>query len=166
MTDTWNRAHKLFDSLDPHTAENVEPYVREHAGDLSRAEQDEVIEIVRSLDPAHLRERATSDEIRARLEYLRGELRAERISMGELLELQGLAAHIEPGDVELLEAAGVPEHEPERTYKIIRLYVEEGHPDHRKVIRTGLTLDEARAHCNDPSTRTDEWFDGFEEEQR
>lgn len=48
--------------------------------------------------------------ITERLEYLRGELRAERISYGELAELQGLAEHIEPGDVELLEAAGVPEH--------------------------------------------------------
>ena len=46
---------------------------------------------------------------RIMLEYLRGELRAERISYGELAELQGLAEHIEPGDVELLEAAGVPE---------------------------------------------------------
>lgn len=45
-----------------------------------------------------------------RLEYLRGEIRAERISYGELKELQSLAAYIEPGDVELLEAAGVPEH--------------------------------------------------------
>jgi hypothetical protein len=43
------------------------------------------------------------------LEYLRGELRAGRLSWGELAELQGLAAFIEPGDVELLEAAGVPE---------------------------------------------------------
>lgn len=51
----------------------------------------------------------TSDEITERLEYLRGEIRAERISMGELIELQGLAEHIEPGDVELLEWAGVPE---------------------------------------------------------
>lgn len=48
-----------------------------------------------------------------RLEYLRGELRAERISYGELFELQQLAEHIEPGDVELLEAAGVPEHKEE-----------------------------------------------------
>lgn len=45
-----------------------------------------------------------------RLEYLRGELRAERISYGELAELQSLAEHIDPSDVELLEAAGVPEH--------------------------------------------------------
>jgi len=44
-----------------------------------------------------------------RLEYLRGELRAERISWGELAELQGLADQIDPGDLELLEAAGVPE---------------------------------------------------------
>ena len=47
---------------------------------------------------------------RQRLEYLRAELRAERISTGELLELQSLAHHIAPNDVELLEAAGVPEH--------------------------------------------------------
>lgn len=50
---------------------------------------------------------------RERLEYLRGELRAERISYGELAELESLREHIEPGDVELLEAAGVPEHDEE-----------------------------------------------------
>lgn len=44
-----------------------------------------------------------------RLEQLRTALRKERISYGELAELQGLAGHIDPGDVELLEAAGVPE---------------------------------------------------------
>jgi hypothetical protein len=43
------------------------------------------------------------------LEYLRGELRAQRISYGELADLQELAPYIDPGDVELLEAAGVPE---------------------------------------------------------
>lgn len=48
-----------------------------------------------------------------RLEELRAELRAERISYGELAELQDLAEHIEPGDVELLEPAGVPEFEDE-----------------------------------------------------
>lgn len=44
-----------------------------------------------------------------RLEYLRGEIHAERISYLELAELQGLAEFIEEGDVELLEWAGVPE---------------------------------------------------------
>ena len=47
--------------------------------------------------------------IPARLEYLRDQLRAECISMSELHELQGLADHIDRGDVELLEPAGVPE---------------------------------------------------------
>lgn len=48
-------------------------------------------------------------EIKERLEYLRQELREERISYGELAELESLAVHIDKGDVELLEAAGVPE---------------------------------------------------------
>lgn len=50
-----------------------------------------------------------NEAILARLEELRVELRAERMSYGELAELQGLAEHIDPGDTELLEAAGVPE---------------------------------------------------------
>lgn len=44
-----------------------------------------------------------------RLEYLRGEIRAERISYGEIAELQSLAPYIDAGDVELLQWAGVPE---------------------------------------------------------
>jgi len=48
-----------------------------------------------------------------RLEYLRSQIRAESISTGELVELQSLADQIEPGDVELLEWAGVPEFEEE-----------------------------------------------------
>jgi hypothetical protein len=46
---------------------------------------------------------------RERLEYLRGEIRAERISYGDLFELQSLAEFIHPSDAELLEWAGVPE---------------------------------------------------------
>lgn len=49
-------------------------------------------------------------DTKERLEYLRGEIEAERISMGEIAELQSLAAHIDPTDVVLLEWAGVPEH--------------------------------------------------------
>ena len=52
---------------------------------------------------------AVQSYFNARLEYLRGELRAECISWGELAELQSLAEFIEPGDVELLEPDGVPE---------------------------------------------------------
>lgn len=53
----------------------------------------------------------TTTEIKERLEYLRGEIRGERISYGEIAELQDLAAHINPDDVELLEWAGVEESE-------------------------------------------------------
>lgn len=49
--------------------------------------------------------------IRLRLEYIRGEIEAERVSTGELIELQGLADHIDKGDVLLLQWAGVPEHD-------------------------------------------------------
>ena len=51
----------------------------------------------------------TDAHIKRRLEDLRKAIRAENISYGELAELQSLAEHIEPGDVELLEWAGVPE---------------------------------------------------------
>jgi hypothetical protein len=50
-----------------------------------------------------------------RLEYLRGEIEAERISYGELAELRGLAeaGFIDQGDTMLLERAGVPEFQEE-----------------------------------------------------
>lgn len=61
----------------------------------------------------HLKEHNSYGEriAKRRLEYLRGELRAERISYGEINELMGLIPYIEKNDVELLEAAGVPENE-------------------------------------------------------
>ena len=48
---------------------------------------------------------------KSRLDYLRKDLQAERISYGELCELAQLAPFIDPSDIELLEAAGVPEFE-------------------------------------------------------
>jgi len=48
-------------------------------------------------------------DAKERLEHLRGQIEAECISYGELAELQSLARYIEPGDVLLLEWAGVPE---------------------------------------------------------
>jgi len=44
-----------------------------------------------------------------RLEYLREQLEKECISYSEMAELQSLAEYIEPGDVDLLEWAGVEE---------------------------------------------------------
>jgi len=46
--------------------------------------------------------------IKERLEYLRGEILAERMSYGDIVELESLAEHI-GDDVLLLEWAGVPE---------------------------------------------------------
>jgi hypothetical protein len=51
----------------------------------------------------------TNKQAKERLEYLRGEILAERISYGELDELRELAIFIEENDTLLLEWAGVPE---------------------------------------------------------
>jgi hypothetical protein len=63
------------------------------------------------------------------------------------------------------------------TYKIVRGYFKDEHP--KQIIKTGLTLKEAREHCKDPETssskcklpenvqHTEEfgpWFDGYEKE--
>lgn len=47
--------------------------------------------------------------IRKKLEYFRQEIKAERMSYKEIAELQALSKHIDKGDVELLEWAGVKE---------------------------------------------------------
>ena len=61
-------------------------------------------------------------------------------------------------------------------YKVVRMYFNDDIP--KRTIKTGLTLEEAQAHCNDPETssrtatsaeakrRTERygpWFDGYEE---
>lgn len=61
------------------------------------------------------------------------------------------------------------------TYRIVRMYMRGG----KRVINTGLTLEQAQEHCRDPETssrtatsskarqRTRDrgpWFDGYEEE--
>lgn len=80
------------------------------------------------------------DQLRAneRLEYIRGELRAERISWGELHELQSLAEHIDPGDVELLEAAGVPEFGP--TTECPEKQIAHSFPANKTVVTTLLEM--------------------------
>lgn len=50
-----------------------------------------------------------NQQAKTRLEYLRGEIKAERISYSEIAELQSLVEYIDPSDVQLLEWAGVPE---------------------------------------------------------
>lgn len=61
------------------------------------------------------------------------------------------------------------------TYKIIRMYFEGG----KRIVKRGLTLEQAKAHCSDPETssstcttatgkartrRMGPWFDGFDKE--
>ena len=49
------------------------------------------------------------NKIKRRLDYLRGELQRERISYGEIAELQSLSKYIDKDDIQLLEWAGVKE---------------------------------------------------------
>ena len=64
------------------------------------------------------------------------------------------------------------------TYRIVRFY--QTAKTSRRIIKTGLTLDEAQAHCRDPQTSSrtatgahavertrlnGQWFDGYEEEK-
>jgi hypothetical protein len=48
-------------------------------------------------------------------------------------------------------------------FKIIRFYQDE---QPNKFIKGGLTLDEAKAHCADPSTSGEGWFDGYTREEQ
>jgi hypothetical protein len=50
-------------------------------------------------------------EIKTRLNYLRGEIKKECISYGEIAELQSLAEYIPEDDLLLREWAGIPEFE-------------------------------------------------------
>lgn len=47
------------------------------------------------------------------------------------------------------------------TYKIKRFF-KDGRD--AEIVETGLTLAEAKEHCSDPSTKGEDWFDGFEKE--
>jgi DNA repair ATPase RecN len=50
--------------------------------------------------------KATMQAIKDRLKYLRGEIEAERISYGEIVELQELASYIDPSDTLLMQWTG------------------------------------------------------------
>ena len=51
-------------------------------------------------------------------------------------------------------------------YKIVRFTFDDNHPDNHKVIKTGLTEEEAQEHCRRDDTRKKGvWFDGYTEER-
>lgn len=69
------------------------------------------------------------EQAEKRLEEIRAEIRKESISYGELVELQALKNFIEPEDIELREAAGIPEdtlgnlfESVDKTYKRLKQY--------------------------------------------
>ena len=49
-----------------------------------------------------------------------------------------------------------------KTYKIVRKFKDQNKED--ELVKTGLTWDEARDHCSDPSASGDGWMDVFYEE--
>jgi hypothetical protein len=66
---------------------------------------------------------------------------------------------------------------PEATYRIVRFY--QRRPGRHELIKSGLTLAQAQAHCNDPETssttaqspeakartrKSGDWFDGYTKE--
>ena len=48
-------------------------------------------------------------KVKKRLEAIRKSIQNENVSYGELFELQNLSQYIDPSDIELREAAGIPE---------------------------------------------------------
>jgi len=47
-----------------------------------------------------------------------------------------------------------------KTYRIVRFFKDK----ESEIIKEGLSLEEAKEHCQDPDTKGEGWFDGFEEE--
>lgn len=62
---------------------------------------------------------------------------------------------------ELSENGHAPAAPAAETYKVTRVYRDS---DRRETIRTGLTLEEAQAHCKDPATKGDGWMDTYDDE--
>jgi hypothetical protein len=60
--------------------------------------------------------------------------------------------------LEELDYMGEPEM-TEPAYKIVRFY---RHDKPACTIKTGLTLEQAQAHCRDETTSTPDFFDGYE----
>lgn len=48
----------------------------------------------------------------------------------------------------------------QKTYRIVRFRFK----GQREIIKTGLSLEEAQAHCSREDTHGPGWFDGYEEE--
>jgi len=95
----------------------------------------------------------TDTEIQDRLASLRAAIEAENISYGEISELQDLAPHIDPGDVLLLQWAGVPEFET--------LYGVGWYGDNASIAQTGYEFrlkEDAERFARDGATAANFWL--------
>ena len=63
---------------------------------------------------------------------------------------------------DMLDEDDMHEQAEEHTYTIRRYYMDYRNPDHGMVIAEGVTLEEARAHCNDDATSGPDWFDAYD----
>lgn len=80
----------------------------------SRSGKAELVDCLKCTDCGHSwipENIEVPQEIKDRLEYLRGELRNECISYGELIELESLSKYIDSNDIELLGAINFEDHE-------------------------------------------------------
>ena len=78
---------------------------------VDRVESNTLNDLKKKIRQYHLQQKNGYGECIAkkRLEYLRGEIEAERISYGEMSKLESLKDYINAGDVQLLEWAGILE---------------------------------------------------------
>lgn len=110
LEDTLAEKKELQEQLDElyNRIQELNSYVLgtlEHLEDFDQSSLDNEFENIQN----ELMSMLMSRDKKRRLEYLRGEIEAERISQLELLELQELREYIDKDDVLLLEWAGVPE---------------------------------------------------------
>lgn len=109
----WETRHSLLTDAGPAEPEHAAEYgefVRTVLAAAKWLGRESAAEFVREDCPVQpLMDPADDLDALQRLEYLRSQIDQECISQGEIMELQGLAWAIDPGDVQLLEWAGIPE---------------------------------------------------------
>jgi hypothetical protein len=97
----------------------------------------------------------SDDEVEAKIRGLAKEY-------GDVVVIPGGSSNVFSMTFDVLARGEAPAEKSEPTYRVKRFY----HDDRQsEVQRTGLTREEAVAHCEDPATATGDYFDGFEEER-